>query len=197
MHEDTPTPWSPSMRRLFRLDLAAHGAAFVTCSAGGIVLESAVLMGAASHHAASIGFHLLLNEKNNEQNRIKSSDAMFSVAQLFIWTCCLLLAICVSAMGAHGLFHAEPLDVVAIAGFAAPGALAAAATCLLAWRAGDAWGRRRKADALMSGAPAALALCIAFSQLGTEAGKLDAIAGLSAVLMLCARTVIHLGQALD
>lgn len=197
MHEDTPTRSSSGMCRLFRLDLAAHGAALASCTAGGAVLESVVLLGAASHHAASIGFHLLLNEKGEEQNRIKSNDALFSVTQLVIWTCCLLLALCGSAMGAHGLFHVEPLDALGIAGFAAPGALAAATTGVLAWRNGDAGGRSRKADALMSGAPAALALCIAFSPLGAEAGKLDAIAGLGLVLMLCARTLIHVGQALD
>jgi hypothetical protein len=50
---------------------------------------------------------------------------------------------------------------------------------------------------MLSGAPAVLAFCVAFSPLGVEAGKLDALAGLSIVLMLCARTVLHLGRILD
>jgi uncharacterized membrane protein YhaH (DUF805 family) len=164
---------------------------------GGVVLESVVLMGAASHHAASIGFRLLLDNKNAGQSRIRLSDALYSLVQLIIWTCCLLLTICVTAMGAHGIFHAEPLNALAIASFAIPGALAAATTTALALRLGYAGCRRRAVDAMLSGVPAVLAFCVAFSQLGGEKGKLDALAGLSIVLILCTRTVLHLGRILD
>lgn len=197
MREDTPGRRSPGTRRLFGLDLAAHGTALLSCVTGGVVLESVVLMGAASHHAASIGFRLLLDNKDAGQSRIRSGDALYSLAQLIIWACCLLLTICVTAMGAHGMFHAEPLNALAIAGFAIPGAVAAATTGALALRPGDAGHRGREVDAMLSGAPAVLAFCVAFSQLGGEAGKLDALAGLSIVLMLCARTVLHLGRILD
>lgn len=197
MREDTPGRRSPGTRRLFGLDLAAHGTALLSCLTGGVVLESVVLMGAASHHAASIGFRLLLDNKNAGQSRIRSGDALYSLAQLIIWACCLLLAICVTAMGAHGMFHAEPLNAQAIAGFAIPGALAATTTGTLALRPGDAGRSGREVDAILSGAPAVLAFCVAFSQLGGEAGKLDVLAGLSIVLMLCARAVLHLGRILD
>ncbi|MDN4059208.1 hypothetical protein QPK31_13355 [Massilia sp. YIM B02769] len=197
MREDTPGRRSPGTRRLFGLDLAAHGTALLSCMTGGVVLESVVLMGAASHHAASLGFRLLFDNKDAGQSRIRSGDALCSLVQLFVWACCLPLAICVTAMGAHGMFHAEPLNALAIAGFAIPGALAATTTAALALRPGGPGRRGRAVDAMLSGAPAVLAFCVAFSPLGVEAGKLDALAGLSIVLMLCARTVLHLGRILD
>ena len=197
MREDTPSRRSPVTRRLFRLDLAAHGTALLSCLAGGVVLESVVLMGAASHHTASIGFRLLLDNKNAGQSRIRTGAPLYPLVQLIIWTCCLLLTICVTAMGTHGMFHAEPLDALAIAGFAIPGALAAATTGALALRLGYAGRRGREVDAMLSGVPAVMAFCVEFSQLGGEAGKLDALAGLSIVLILCARTVLHLGRILD
>lgn len=54
-------------RRLVGLDLAAHGVALVSCATGGIVLESVVLMGAASHQVASVGFRLYSTEITDEQ----------------------------------------------------------------------------------------------------------------------------------
>lgn len=197
MGEDFRGRSSTSMRQLAKLDLAAHGAALVSCTAGGVVLESVVLIGAASHHVANIGLYLLVNQENEEQTRIRSSEALFSVVQLIIWTCCLLLAMYVAAMGAHGIFHAEALDGGAIVSFAVPAALAAVTTGVLAWRGGDPGRTSRMADALLSGAPPVLALFVAFSRLSLDAGKLDALVGLATVLMLIARTAIHLGRALD
>ncbi|MFC5510431.1 hypothetical protein ACFPOU_04720 [Massilia jejuensis] len=186
-----------SSPRLVKLDLVAHGVALVSCATGGIVLESVVLMGAASHHVASSGFRLYSKEMTDELPRSRARDAMFSAVQLILWTSCVVLAIFVTAQGAHGLFHAEPLDAVAMAGFAAPGAFAGVTTAALtSWAVHDRCGSDR-ADALLSAAPTAAALGIAFSGLGADAGRLDALAGLAIVLMLCARTLIYLAQTLD
>lgn len=186
-----------SSPRLVKLDLVAHGVALVSCTTGGIVLESVVLMGAASHHVASIGFRLNSKEMADELTRSRARDAMFSAVQLILWACCVVLAIFVTAQGAHGLFHAESLDAMAMAGFAALGALAGATTAALTrWSVPDRC-RTARADALLSAAPTAAALGIAFSGLGADAGRLDALAGLAIVLMLCARTLIYLGQTLD
>lgn len=185
-----------SSPRLVKLDLVAHGVALVSCATGGIVLESVVLMGAASHHVASIGFRLNSEEMADELTRSRARDAMFPAMQLILWACCVVLAIFVTAQGAHGLFHAEPLDAVAMAGFAAPGALAGATTAALTSWSVHGCGSGI-ADALLSAAPTAAALAIAFSGLGADAGRLDALAGLAIVLMLCARTLIYLGQTLD
>ena len=186
-----------SSHRLVKLDLVAHAVALVSCATGGIVLESVVLMGAASHHVASIGFRLNSKEMADELTRSRARDAMLSAVQLILWACCVVLAIFVTAQGAHGLFHAESLDAVAMAGFAAPGTLAGATTAVLtSWAVHDRRGSDR-ADALLSAAPTVAALGIAFSGLGTDAGRLDALAGLAMVLMLCARTLIYLRQTLD
>lgn len=188
---------SRNTHRLVNVDLAAHGTALVSCATGGVVLESVILLAAASHHVASIGFRLLTQENEGAQIRSRAGDALFSALQLILWTCCLLLALCVMALGAHGIFHADPLDAIAMAGFALPGAVAAVTTCALAsWSARTNAGSG-KADALLSGVPTVLALCVAFSELGANAGRVDALAGLALVLMLCVRTLAHLGRAHD
>lgn len=197
MRRDNQDGCSRSTRRLVKLDLAAHGTALVSCAAGGIVLESVILIAAASHHAASIGFRLLVAESEGAQTRSRASDALCSAVQLILWGCCLLLAICVMALGAHGMFHADPLDAISMAAFAAPGVVAALTTFALVNWSVRATASGGAADALLSGVPAVLALCFAFSGLGTDAGRLDALAGLGLVLMLCARIVIYPGRALD
>lgn len=197
MRRDKRAPGSRNTRRLLKLDLAAHGIALVSSATGGIVLESVVLMAAASHHVASIGFRLYSKEITDELARSRAGDAMFSVVQLILWTCCVVLAICVTAQGAHGLFHAEPLDAMAIAGFAAPGAVAGATTAALTHWSVHERCASGMADALLSALPTAAALGVAFSGLGADAGRLDALAGLAIVLMLCARSLIYLGQTLD
>lgn len=197
MRRDKRAPGSRNTRRLLKLDLAAHGIALVSSATGGIVLESVVLMAAASHHVASIGFRLYSKEITDELARSRADDAMFSVVQLILWTCCVVLAICVTAQGAHGLFHADPLDAMAIAGFAAPGAVAGATTAALThWSVHDRCASGM-ADALLSALPTAAALGVAFSGFGADAGRLDALAGLAIILMLCARSLIYLGQTLD
>ena len=196
MGRDNRGRCSRSTRRLVKLDLAAHGIALVSCATGGIVLESVILMGAALHHVASIGFRLYLKDMADEKTPLRAGDPMFSAVQLILWTCCVVLAIYVTAQGAHGLFHAESLDAMAMAGFAVPGAVAAATTAALTrWPVHGSHGSDR-ADALLSAVPTVAALCVAFGALGAEAGRLDALAGLSFVLMLCARAVIYLGRAL-
>lgn len=197
MRRDKRAPGSRNTRRLLKLDLAAHGIALVSSATGGIVLESVVLMAAASHHVASIGFRLYSKEITDELARSRAGDAMFSVVQLILWTCCVVLAICVTAQGAHGLFHADPLDAMAIAGFAAPGAVAGATTAALTHWSVHERCASGMADALLSALPTAAALGVAFSGLGADAGRLDALAGLAIVLMLCARSLIYLGQTLD
>jgi len=163
---------------------------------GGIVLESVVLMAGAAHHLASIGSRLSVEENLDKHLRFRSASAATSVMQLGLWTCCLLVAIYVTALGAHGLFHVEPLDVGAMAGFAAPGTVAAATTAVLAcWSVHAAAGIDR-ADALLSAAPTATALGIALCELGANAGHLDALAGLALVLLLCARTLLYLRTVL-
>ncbi|MFC3458396.1 MULTISPECIES: hypothetical protein [Massilia] len=197
MRRDNRKGCARSTRRLVKLDLAAHGIALVSCATGGIVLESVVLMGAASHHVASIGFRLTSKEMTDELTRSRARDAMFSAVQLILWACCVVLAIVVTAQGAHGLFHVESLDAMTMAGFAAPGALAAATTAALTRSSAHVRGGSDRADALLSAAPTAAALGIAISGLGADAGRLDALAGLAIVLMLCVRTLIYLGRTLD
>ena len=94
-----------SSPRLVKLDLVAHGVALVSCTTGGIVLESVVLMGAASHHVASIGFRLNSEEMTDELNRSRARGAMFSAVQLILWACCVVLTIVVTAQGAHEDFR--------------------------------------------------------------------------------------------
>lgn len=197
MRRDNQDRCSRSTRRLVKLDLAAHGTALVSCATGGIVLESVILIAATSHHVASIGFRLLIDEGEGAQTRSRSSDAMFSAVQLILWTFCLLLMICVTALGAHGIFHVDPLDAISMAGFAVPGAVAAVTTCALAnWSVRTTAGNGR-ADAVLSALPTVLAIGVAFGELGAHAGRLDALVGLGLVLMLCARIVIYLGRVLD
>lgn len=197
MRQESRKGHARSTRRLVLLDQAAHGIALVTCVTGGIVLESVVLMAAAAHHLASMGLRLSVEESSDEQPQSRSGSAAASLMQLGLWTCCMLLAICVTALGAHGLFHAEPLDVAAMAGFAAPGAVGAATTAVLACWAVHAGRGIDRADALLSAAPTVTALCIALTELGAGAGSLDALAGLLLVLLLCARTLLYLRAALD
>lgn len=182
-------------RRLVKLDLAAHALALASCIAGAIIIESIILVAAASHHVASLGFRLLSEEKEDEETRSNSADAAFLAIQIVLWTSCLLSVLSVTAMGAHGLFHAEPFDVVTMAAFAAPGIVAATTTAGLAYGLGDCHGG--KADAFLSMAPTALAVGVAFSGIDDGVGRLDALAGLAAIVMLCVRTVLHLVRELD
>lgn len=196
MHRDDPDRCSRGSGRLVKLDLAAHGTAIVSCATGGMLLESVVLMAAVSHHVASIGFSLLISEQRVEQPSSWPGDAIFSAVQLILWTCCVLLAICVTALGAHGVFHAEPLDHAAMAGYAGPGAIAAITTAALTcWPVHAGLGA--KADAFLSATPTVIALCIAVGAAGIQAGRFDAVAGLAVVLLLCIRTLIYVGRALD
>jgi len=197
MSLDRRTRPAGSTLRLVRLDRVAHGIALMTCVTGGILLESVVLMAVAVHHVASIGFSRMIEEGPDKQHRSRSSDAMSSVRQLVLWTCCLMMAIYVTATGAHGVFHPELLNAAAIAGFVAPGAVAAATTGVLAcWSAHASRGVGR-ADALLSAMPTVAALCIASAEPGIGTANLDALAGLALVLLLCVRTVLCLRRALD
>ena len=197
MRRNTTDRCCRSSRRLVTLDLAAHGTALVIAAFGGVVLESVVLSAAASHHVATIGFRLLIREKQEEQIWFGTGEPMLAVVQLILWTCCVLLTMCVTAAGAHGLLHAEPLDAVAITGFAVPGVAAAATTAVLTCRAGHACYGGDKVDALLSVAPTSAAICVPFVGLGAEGGRLDALAGLALVLLLCTRTLLHLGRTLN
>lgn len=121
---------------------------------------------------------------------------MFSAVQVILWICCVLLAVRVTALGAHGVFHAEPLDHAAMAAYAAPGAIAAVTTAALTcWPVHAGLGA--KADAFLSAAPTVIALCIAIGAAGIDAGRVDALAGLAVVLLLCVRTLIYVGRSLD
>jgi uncharacterized BrkB/YihY/UPF0761 family membrane protein len=184
-------PW------LLKLDLAAHVTAFASCAAGGIVLESVALMGTASHHVASIAVRLLSNDRHADRGRSNARETSLIVVLLLLCTTCLLLALYVTALGAHGMFHVETLDTRAIAVFLVPGVVAALTTAALAL-----WSDRNprnsvRADALLSAAPTALVLFIAFSAFGPYAGRLDALGGLVIVLMLCLRLLVQLGRAFD
>jgi hypothetical protein len=196
MHRDEPEWCARSSGRLVKLDLAAHGTAIASCAMGGVLLESVVLMAAGLHHGASIGFWLLSRERKAAHPHSLPGDAMFSVVQLILWACCALLAICVSALGAHGVFHSEPLDHAAMAVYAAPGAIAALTTAALTCWPVQA-GLGAKADAFVSSVPTVSALCIAVGGAGIDAGRVDALAGLAAVLLLCVRTLIYVGRILD
>jgi hypothetical protein len=197
MHGETPVRHARSTRRLVTLDIIAHGAALICCAIGGIVLGSVVLMAAASHHLASIGFRLHGKERVDDKIRSRPDEAMFSAVQLVLWTCCLLFAMSAAALGAHAVFHSDSLDAMAMASFVAPGTVAAATTAALAYWPACATHRSGKADALLSAAPTAFALVFSFSVLGADAGRLDGLAGLAIVLMLCGRTVIYLKRSFE
>lgn len=195
MGRDNPGRRFSFGRRLVRLDLAAHGAAFASCAAGGIIVESIILVAAASHHAATIAFRLLSIEKLTMQTRPRTEVA-FPVAQIALCMCCVVMILVAIALGTHGIFHGESLDAVAVAAFALPGSVAIATTAGLACGPARA-GAPSRADAVLSAVPTALAFGVAFCDFGISAGRLDALAGLVAVLVLCVRTVINLGQTLD
>lgn len=195
MHRDNAGR-SRSRQGLVRLDLAAHGAALASCAAGAIIVESVTLVAATSHHAATILFRLLFIERRTEQAR-PGIEVAYSVVQIVLCLCCLVLGLIVIAMGTHRIVHASSLDVMAMAGFALPGALASATTIGLAYGPVEAGDSDDKADALLSAAPIALVLGVAFCDLGVNAGRLDAVAGLAAVLVLCVRTVINLRETRD
>jgi hypothetical protein len=184
-------------RSLIRLDLTAHGAAFVSCTIGGVFLESVVLMAAASHHLATIGIRLLTAEQRNERTPPPLDNIMFSIAQLALWTCCLSLAVYVASRGAHGMFHAKHLNAIAVLGFAVPGVLGGLTSgALIRWSVHPGRGID-KADTLLSAAPSALVLCVAGGTLLVDGGRLDAIVGLAIILMLGVRTLVCLARALD
>lgn len=196
MGRDNPGRRFPVGRRLARLDLVAHGVAFASCAAGGIIVEGVILVAAASHHAATIAFRLLSIEKLAMQTRPKTEVA-FSVVQIALCMCCVVMVLVVIAPGTHGIFHGESLDALAVAAFALPGSFAIATTAGLAFGPARAGEDPSRADAVLAAVPTALAFGVAFYNLGIAAGRLDALAGLLAVLVLCARTVINLGQTLD
>lgn len=184
-------------RSLISLDLTAHGAALVSCTVGGVFLESVVLMGAASHHLATIGIRLLTAEQRNEQHQTPRDNIMFSIAQVALWTCCMSLAIYVASRGAHGMFHAKHLNAIAVLGFAMPGVLGCLTSAALVRRSVNPGRYIDKADALLSAVPSALVLCVAGGALLVDGAKLDAIVGLAIILMLGVRTLIYLARALD
>ena len=196
MGRDNPGRRFPVGRRLVRLDLAAHGAAFASCAAGGIIVESVILVAAASHHAATIAFRLLSIEKLTKQTRPKT-DVAFSVVQIALCMCCVVMVLVVIALGAHGILHGEALDALAVATFALPGSVTIATTAGLAFGPAHAGEDPSRADAVLAAVPTALAFGVAFCNLDIAAGRLDALAGLLAVLVLCARAVINLGQTLN
>lgn len=196
MGRDNPGRRFPVGRRLARLDLVAHGVAFASCAAGGIIVESVILVAAASHHAATIAFRLLSIEKLAMQTRPKTEVA-FSVVQIALCMCCVVMVLVVIALGTHDIFHGESLDALAVAAFALPGSFAIATTAGLACGSARAGEDPSRADAVLSAVPTALAFGVAFCDLGIAAGRLDALAGLVAVLVLCVRAVINLGQTLD
>jgi len=196
MGRDNPGRRFPVGRGLVRLDLAAHGAAFASCAAGGIIVESIILVAAASHHAATIAFRLLSIEKLTKQTR-PGIEVAFSVVQIALCMCCVVMVLVAIALGTHGIFHGESLDAVAVAAFALPGSVAIATTARLACGPARAGAAPSRVDAGLSAVPTALAFGVAFCDVGIAAGRLDALAGLLAVLVLCARTVINLGQTLD
>lgn len=184
-------------RSLIRLDLTAHGTALVSCTIGGVFLESVVLMGAAAHHLATIGIRLLTAEPRNEQSQTPRDNIMFSIVQIVLWTCCMSLAVYVASRGAHGIFHAKHLNAIAVLSFAMPGVLGGLTTAALIRRSVHPGRFTDKADALLSTAPSALVLCVAGGALLVDGGKLDAIVGLAIILMLCLRTLVCLARALD
>lgn len=196
MCRDTAGGRAPLGRRLVKLDVVAQGAAFVSCAAGGIIVESVVLVAAASHHAATIAFRLFSMERLAEKRGPKA-EAAFSVVQIALCMCCLILVLFVTAMGTHDIFHRKALDAMALAGFALPGLLAIVTTAGLAYGLARAAEAFSMADAVLSVLPTTLAFGVAFCDFGIAPGMLDALAGLVAVPVLCVRTAINLDQTLN
>jgi len=196
MCRDTSSRRAPLGRRLVKLDIVAQGVAFASCAAGGIIVESVILVAAASHHAATIAFRLLLIESLAEQRKPRA-EAAFSVVQIALCMCCLILILFVIALGTHGIFHREALDAAALAGFAMPGLLATVTAAGLAYELARAAEAFSMADAALSALPTTLAFGVAFCDFGIAPGVLDALAGLVAVPVLCVRTAINLRQTLN
>lgn len=198
MSRDNAGRRSRRQHQLVKLDLAAHGFALLSCAIGGLVVESIILMASASHHLASMGLRMLIRNEQNDRPRRRLSGGVLPSVQLILWTGCLLTAfLVVTAKGVHGLFHAEPLDLLAMAGFAVPGVVAAVTTAALAYGSVSTGQSSGRADALLSAMPTAIALLVASSNIDIDVGRMDALAGLALVLMLCLRTLIQLGRALD
>lgn len=179
------------------VDLGTHAFALVSSTVGGYVLESVVLVAAGAHHLAGLGFRMLMKQRCQEALVSNSRASGFALAQVLIWTCCVLLAMYVIAMGAHGVFHAEALASAALAAYAVPGLAAAATTAVLAGQSRRAGLKLARADAWLAATPSALALGVAFGAPAAQVGMFDAAAGLVAVLLLCTRSLFHLARAMD
>lgn len=185
-----------SMRKLVTLDLAAQGTALVSAVTGEILIGSVVLMSAASHHVATIAIRVVEGGPD-QPSTFKNGTATLSNAQLILWMGCVLLAMFATALGAHGLFHAKPLNALAMAGFTVPGVVAATTTAVLAFRTNQACDKAGRVDAFLSAVPTTTAMCVSFVGLGTKAGRLDALAGLALILLLCARALIYVRRTQD
>lgn len=185
MHQDNQGQCSRRNRLLVKLNLAAHAVAIVSCIAGAVILGSVVLMGSASHHIASFGIGLLIKGKTRTQPPIPN-DAVFSTWQIILSILCIVLAISVSALGAHYVFHARTFDRASIVFFTVPGAVAALTNVMIV-RMPDLTGGGFKTDAVLATLPTLLALSVSVAEISKEAGRVDAFAGLVVVLLLCAR----------
>lgn len=179
------------------VDLLVLAVAFVITTAGGYVLESVILIASATHYLAGIGFRMLIRERCQETAMTASRAFRFAAVQVMIWTCCLLLMLCVAAMGAHGVFHTEPLALRHLGAYAAPGVAAALATAAYIRQSRQAGLNHAALDAWLAATPSAIAFGVAFWAPHAQAGVFDAVAGLVVVLLLCVRALMHLGRAFN
>ena len=193
-HNENGPP--PRVLILARADLLAQAVALSSSELGGYLLESVVLVACAAHHLAGIGFRMLLGAAWQESIRAVRRLPTFAVMQVVIWACCVLLAVGVAAMGAHGIFHADSLAPRQVAVYALPGVAAAVTTAALVCQARRVGMIHAGIDAWLAAAPVALGFAVAFGAPQAQAGAIDAGAGLAIVLLLCVRALVHMGQAL-
>lgn len=183
-------------RRRTHLDIAAHVLALLSSFVGGFLLESVILVASTAHHMASLGFKAFFKEIRDEKTWYGRVGSAYVLIQLAIWLCCLMLALSAVAMGAHGVFHDEPLFSLAMAACAAPGVAAAITTASLPGTQSKGGLKFFRLDMFFSTMPSVLAFGVAFGASSVQAGMLDSIVGFVVVLLLCARVLIHLDRIL-
>lgn len=191
-------PEQPPASASLRLAIGMHVVSFVSCAIGGFLLGSVLLLAGVAHHLACIGATLLARGAGVRAQLIPGALGFLPLF-LAISVSCLLLVMRVTAQGLHGMAHAEPLDLAAVAAWAAPGFGAAAAASVATWTPRP--GRRRRMQhavkTLISGAPAVLALGIYLTVGTAESGRVDAAAGLVIILTLVIRPLLHMDKLFE
>jgi len=191
-------PEQPPAPASLRLAIGMHVVSFASCAIGGFLLGSVLLLAGVAHHLACIGATLLARGAGGRAHLIPGALGFLPLF-LAISVSCLLLVMRVTAQGLHGMAHAEPLNLAAVAAWAAPGFGAAAAGPVATWTPQP--GRRRRihnaVKTLTSAAPAILAVGAYLTVGAAESGRVDAAAGLVIILTLLIRPLVHMDKLFE